>query len=87
MSYKPKLNKGNLFRRKKEKTSETQSDYDGLLNVEGKIYWFNGWLNTAKDGSKYLSVAIRSREPKQEQQQKVRVVGGTDVDPNDEIPF
>ena len=86
MPYEPKLNKGNLFRRKKEKTSETQSDYDGLLNVEGKIYWFNGWLNTAKDGSKYLSVSVRPRE-QQQQQEKLKVVGGTDADPNDEIPF
>ena len=87
MAYEPKLNQGNLFRRKKEKTSETQPDYDGLANIDGKVYWFNGWLNTAKDGSKYLSCSFRLREAKQDQQQKVRVVGGTDVDPNDEIPF
>ena len=89
MPYEPKENKGNLFKNENKREGKQDSDYSGQLNVEGKIYWLNGWINTDKNGKKYLGVSVRPKEQKSDQQ-KMRVVGGSDVEKpgfDDEIPF
>jgi len=84
-SYEHRENSGALFRNKR-KEQETHPDYKGEMNVDGKMFWLNAWLNTSKTGEKYFSMRLT---PKEEQREKpsLRVVGSNDPDPNDEIPF
>jgi hypothetical protein len=53
--------RGALFRNSK-KESDNQPDYTGSLNVNGSDFWISGWINTSKAGSKYMSLAIRSKD-------------------------
>jgi hypothetical protein len=86
MAFEVRENKGALFKNNNKREGKQDADYSGQINVEGKLYWLNGWINTDKNGNKYLGVTVRPKQ-QQPQQQKMRVVGGSDVDPNDEIPF
>lgn len=76
-------NKGALFK----DTSESNRDYNGQLNVEGKEYWVSGWINTAgpnskNPGSNYLSISLT---PKDAPAQQTSADSGSDFD--DDIPF
>jgi hypothetical protein len=88
MAFEQKEGRGSLFKNKRERT-EKSPDYKGDMKIDGKLYWLNGWIQTDKNGDKYMSLSLQPKEQKQEQQ-KYKVVGGSDVekpDPNDEISF
>jgi hypothetical protein len=82
--YEPKENKGQLFKNDRKREGKQDADYKGKINIEGKIFWLNGWINEDKNGNKYLGLSVQPVQ-QQSQQQKIRVVGGSDID--DEIPF
>jgi len=87
MTFTHKNNSGSLFKNNR-KEKDTHPDYRGEINVEGKVYWLNAWLNEAQStGQKYLSIRVNPKE-EQQKKEKFKVVGGTDQnDPDDEIPF
>ena len=63
MSY-DNTNSGAIF--KNEKTKETQPDYKGKLNVQGKDFDVSGWIRTSKDGKSFLSLKIQEPFKKDE---------------------
>ena len=76
-----KLNKGAIFRNSK-KEKESQPDYQGSINVDGKEKAISLWLNTSKDGkTKYFSASISEPYKKDSapQTQNKQVI--------DEMPF
>lgn len=56
-------NSGALFKNK-DKTEQTPTfaDYNGSVNVEGREFWLNAWLKTAKSGQKYMSLSLKPKE-------------------------
>lgn len=59
-------NRGVLFKNDRKET-DSHPDYTGSVNVEGKEYWFSGWIKTAgpnarNPGSKFLSVSVSPKE-------------------------
>lgn len=64
-----KNNQGILFENKKEK--DTQPDFKGELNVDGKILRLAVWKKVSKNGNKYLSVMVDSEDkPKTKKEQE-----------------
>ena len=59
--YKPPMNKGNLHRNQ-YKEQDNQPDYRGSLNIGGEVVKQSGWINTNKNGGKYLGVEIQPPE-------------------------
>lgn len=57
-------NSGSLFKNER-KTTEKHPDYSGSLNVDGVDFWVSGWIKTAKNGKKFLSLAINPKQPKE----------------------
>lgn len=57
-------NSGAIFR--SEKTKETQPDYKGKLNVNGKDFDLSGWIKQTKDGKSFLSLKIQEPFKKDE---------------------
>jgi hypothetical protein len=51
-------NSGVLFKAS-EKRSEKSPDYTGKVVIGGTTYRLSGWKKTTKDGSPYLSLAVR----------------------------
>jgi hypothetical protein len=83
--YEPKENKGQLFKNDRKREGKQDADYRGKINIEGKVFWLNGWINEDKNGNKYFGLSVQPVQQQSQQQQKIRVVGGSDVD--SEIPF
>lgn len=94
MAFERKDNTGAFFKNDQKEQGNEQhehySDYRGEGKIDGVDYWMDAWINTSKDGRKYMSVRFRPKVAKsQEQAQpKLKVVGSdTTPDPNDDIPF
>jgi len=59
--YRPPVNKGNLHRNQ-YKDSDNHPDYKGTLNISGEVVKQSGWINTNKNGGKYLGIEIEPPE-------------------------
>lgn len=44
------------------KKTDQEADLGGSVNIEGKKYWLNCWLNEDRQGNLYLSVVIKERK-------------------------
>jgi uncharacterized protein (DUF736 family) len=60
-----KINTGAIFKNDK-KTKDTQPDYRGKVNVDGKELEISLWLKTSKAGTSYFSAAFNPPYVKQE---------------------
>jgi hypothetical protein len=55
-------NRGILFANDR-KTQDTDRDYSGSINVDGREYWLSGWRRTSKsDGRKFLSLSVKPKD-------------------------
>lgn len=77
-------NTGALFVNKKKET-EKHPDRTGTINVDGVDYWLSGWLKKAKDGSQYLSLAVKLKEQKNSAPEKKHSAPKDDFP--DDLPF
>jgi hypothetical protein len=75
-------NKGALFSERGRKSKDTDRDYSGTLNVEGKDYWLSAWIRTSKKtGQKFMSLSVKPKE------EKTTGSGAVKRDMDDAIPF
>jgi uncharacterized protein (DUF736 family) len=61
MAYEQKDMTGSLFRNDR-KEADTHPDYKGSALINGVEHWLDAWINTAKDGSKYMSLKLKPKE-------------------------
>ena len=61
MAYEHKTNNGTLFPNSR-KRKETDPDWTGSINVEGVLYWFNGWDAQNKNGSSRINVKVTEQQ-------------------------
>jgi len=52
--------RGVLFQNTKEK--DTQPDYKGSCEIDGKEYWLSGWKKLSKDNKPFMSLAINEKD-------------------------
>jgi hypothetical protein len=57
--------RGVLFQN--DKAKDTQPDYKGSCEIDGKQYWLSGWKKLSKDNKPFLSLAIQEKEVVTEQ--------------------
>ena len=74
--------KGFLFK-KDNKKNENHPDYNGKRHINGKDYYLSSWINTAKSGSKYMSVII-GNEVVEKVEEKPQTAKKSDID---DLPF
>lgn len=88
MSYTHKLNSGSLFNNTR-KTKDTHPDRSGTINVEGKLYFIDGWLKQDKHGNPWLSLAVKlmDRQPEQTPATAPSKPQGSIKDMDDDIPW
>lgn len=81
-----KLNSGAIF--KNNKTKETQPDYRGKVNVNGKDMEISLWVKESKTGTKYFSASFQEPYVKAVSTQEVANQNNTqDLIDNDLLPF
>jgi hypothetical protein len=78
MSYQQKPNSGAIFKNDKKK-KETQPDYSGTINVEGKDWQISLWVKDGKSG-KFFSASIKEPYVKGTQEK-------TFTETKDDMPF
>jgi uncharacterized protein (DUF736 family) len=64
MAYEMKPESGSLFKNER-KEKDTHADYRGECVVDGQAYYMDAWVNTSKNGKKYLSVKFKAKGEKQ----------------------
>ena len=65
MAYEKKPNTGSLFKNER-KESDSHPDYKGTALIDGLgECWLDAWINTANNGSKYMSLKIKPKEAQQ----------------------
>jgi hypothetical protein len=57
-------NRGALFNNRADKKSDEDRDYAGTINIEGIDYWLSGWIKHSKKGQKYVALAVKMKEAK-----------------------
>jgi len=82
MAYEQRDMSGSLFPNQK-KQQENHADYNGTVMVDGKEYWLNGWRKETSNGTKWMSLALKLKEPRSGQSNDAP----SNVDMDDEIPF
>lgn len=83
-----KINKGTAFTN--DKTKDTQPDFKGELNVEGKIYQLAVWKKMAKNNKPYLSISIEDKSKRMTDDQLANIAKPAEPQPdelNDTIPW
>lgn len=78
-------NKGVLFTNKNKKKN-TQPDYQGKIDVEGKEYQLAGWHRTSKSGVKFMSLTISEPYEPQKKYEKNNIAAQAEK-VNDDLPF
>jgi uncharacterized protein (DUF736 family) len=96
MAYEMKPNTGSLFKNDKKET-DSHPDYKGSALIDGLgECWLDAWINTANNGSKYMSVKIKPKEARQQQgyvgsyngDPATNASGGmSQADLDDDVPF
>lgn len=61
MSYEPKDNTGSLFKNDR-KESDTHPDYKGSALLNGVDHWLDAWINTDRNGNKYMSLKFKPKQ-------------------------
>ncbi len=64
MAYEQKDMSGSLFKNDRKET-DSHPDYKGSALINGVDHWLDAWINTAKDGSKYMSLKMKPKDAQQ----------------------
>jgi uncharacterized protein (DUF736 family) len=60
MAYEQRDNTGSLFKNDR-KESDTHPDYKGSALINGVDHWLDAWINTDRNGSKYMSLKLKPK--------------------------
>jgi hypothetical protein len=78
-------NRGALFKND-NKSGESDPDYKGEINIDGRELWLSAWIKTSKKGTKFMSLSVK---PKDDKPKADPIATGRprNADMNDSIPF
>ena len=63
MAYETKPNTGSLFKNAYKTPGDKKPDYTGNCVIDGKEYRMSAWINTSRNGTKYMSMNFQPPEP------------------------
>lgn len=88
MAYEPKDMTGSLFRNDR-KESDTHPDYKGSALIGGVDHWLDAWINTDRNGNKYMSLKLKPKEARTDSFAQQAAMRGSmsPADLDDEVPF
>lgn len=64
MAYEPKDMTGSLFKNDRKET-DNHPDYKGSALLNGADHWVDAWINTANNGTKYMSLKFKPKNADQ----------------------
>ena len=92
MAFEQKPNTGALFKNDKRTDENQWPHYQGSLNVRGEEFWLSAYLNTSRDGVRYMSLILKPKkadaaQPKATTSKTAAAGGSVSRDFDDQIPF
>lgn len=87
MSNFDNTNRGSIWGNK-EKTKESQPDFKGSINIEGREYWLSGWRRkpNANPNAPAVSFSVEPKDKQGYQQQPVQQQYQTQPSPMANLP-
>jgi hypothetical protein len=89
MAFEHKTNRGSLWKNKKARDDKDPT-HTGSANIEGvgEVY-LSAWVEEAKDGQRYFSIAFKAKQPQQAKQVNTESAGSSRASSfhSDDIPF
>lgn len=61
MAYEQKDMSGSLFKNDRKET-DTHPDYKGSALLNGVDHWLDAWVNTDRNGNKYMALKFKPKE-------------------------
>jgi hypothetical protein len=86
MAYEMKDNSGSLFKNDRKET-DSHPDYKGSALIGGVEHWLDAWINTAKDGSKYMALKMKPKDARTSQPEVHTGGSSFSADLDDDVPF
>lgn len=86
MAYEPKDMTGSLFKNDR-KESDTHPDYKGSALLNGVDHWLDAWINTDRNGNKYMSLKFKPKDANGYQRQNPLNDPHPVPDLDDDVPF
>ena len=77
--------RGALFKNTEKRDGKKDPDYRGKIQIAGRVFWLDCWINQAKDGSKYMAITATPKDPPHEARKAQSRPAAQDFD--DDIPF
>ena len=71
---------GVLFRNQTKK-SDASPDYTGDVTINGETFRLAGWIKDARNGTKFLSIAVSNQDDRGQS------LASSEVASNDDTPF
>lgn len=65
MAYETKPNTGSLFKNNYKESGDKRPDYTGTCVISGEEFRISAWINTSKNGTKYMSLSFQPGEKAQ----------------------
>lgn len=59
--------KGVLFKNEDKRDGKRDADYRGHCEISGVQYWLDAWINSSKDGKKYMSLQFKPKMAREHQ--------------------
>ena len=71
------------------KSKDTDADYTGSINVEGKEYWLNAWKRKpdASEKSPVLKFSIKRKDQRSDTQRQVDSINKLHGNVDSDLPF
>jgi uncharacterized protein (DUF736 family) len=88
MAYEQRDMTGSLFKNDR-KESETHPDYKGSALIGGVDHWLDAWINTDRNGNKYMALKLKPKDGSARVADVARSLPVADVSAaeTDSIPF
>ena len=79
-------NSGAIFKNTKRE-KETHPNMTGTATIEGIDYWVSAWTKVGKDGNKFITMAYKRKNQKEDTAPKPNAQFTNDNFDDDKIPF
>jgi hypothetical protein len=87
MAYEPKDMSGSLFKNDR-KEADTHPDYKGSALIGGVDHWLDAWINTDRNGNKYMSLKLKPKDQQAGGNPAPRQAApASQFDDDSEVPF